>query len=282
MEKYIFVADSGLEIDDKIISEGDLKIIHFDIFNGGILYKIEGDFNRKDLIKKMRESKEGTKTACPSPEDFKKAYGDEGNVFIITISSKLSGSYNSALVAREMCLSENPDRKIHVFDSKSAGPGETQLYLKLKELIKDGLSFEHMVEKMEHFIDEVKTFLILENFDNLVKNGRMSRHKGFLGSVLHFSPIMMGRDGVIELYENIRGKKKSLKRLAEVVVDVANKTYDEMGSRILTISHVNAKDSIDYFLKELGRLDIFKEIRIFESGDLTTTYADDGGIIVCL
>lgn len=278
MAEYRFVADGAFETDERIISENDLSLVDFSIYIDDVLYKDEDKFDKDRLIKTMRQSKNGTRSACPSPEDFLKSFQNFGDIFVITISSALSGAYNSAVLAKEFCLNKNSNRRIHVFDSKSAGPGETQVYFKLKELIKKGLPYEKIVEETEKFINSMKTFFILENFDNLVKNGRVSKVKGFLGSILHFYPIMIGKNGVIELLENIRGKKKSIERLAQIIKEMASK----MEQRILTISHVNALESVEYFLKEVGCLDFFKDVRVFEAGSLVTTYANEGGMVVCL
>ena len=139
MAEYRFVADGAFETDERIISENDLSLVDFSIYIDDVLYKDEDKFDKDRLIKTMRQSKKGTRSACPSPEDFLKSFQDFGDIFVITISSALSGAYNSAVLAKEFCLNKNSNRRIHVFDSKSAGPGETQVYFKLKELIKKGL-----------------------------------------------------------------------------------------------------------------------------------------------
>ncbi len=118
--------------------------------------------------------------------------------FVITLSSKLSGSYNAACVGRDIALEADPSLKIHVFDSESASAGETRIALFLRDLIDAGLPFEEIVEKATAFIATMKTHFVLEDLSHLVKNGRISRAAGLIGTVLNIRPIM-GENGHGEL-----------------------------------------------------------------------------------
>ena len=105
-----------------------------------------------------------------------------------------------------MFLEEYPDKKIHVFDSGSAGPGESLTVYKIGELIRKDLSFEEIVEQVEDFIKNMKTFFVLDSVENLVANGRISKTKAFIVNALNIKPVLYAKDGVIEIYEKVRGR----------------------------------------------------------------------------
>ena len=277
MKKYKIVADSSLELNDEMLDLDEVELVHFKIYIGDEEIDVfrNSEFDLEYLLSKMKKSFKPTRTACPSPAEYAQAIGDEGDVFVITISSHLSGSYSSAIVARDELLKENSTRKIHVFDSLSASVGETQVYVKIKELLAKGFNFEDIVKETEKHIDEMKTFFILNSLDNLMKNGRISIVKGLLGSVLNFSPIMDGSTGIIHLHENVRGKKKSVSRLIEIIGETASKMEDN----IFMISHCNATDLAEFVAGEVKKLYSFKDVKIFKTGDLSSVYCDDGGII---
>lgn len=272
-----FVADGSLELNEEMRRSNEVHLVPFKIYVDEEEQPSSGTFSEiNEFIRKMKRSFRPVRTVCPSPAEYYEAYGETGDVFVITISSELSGSYNSAQLAKEMRLSEDPNRHIHIFDSKSASVGETQVYMKIKDFLSRGFSYEEIIEGTERFISEMKTFFLLNSLDNLMKNGRISMVSGLLGSVLHFSPIMEGKNGIIHLYENIRGRKKALKRLVEAV----GENVSRMEERIVTISHVNASDVAEMMAEQIRKLYSFKDVMVFRTGDLSSVYADEGGIIL--
>ena len=238
-----FVADGSLELNEEMRRSNEVHLVPFKIYVDEEEQPSSGTFSEiNEFIRKMKRSFRPVRTACPSPAEYYEAYGETGDVFVITISSELSGSYNSAQLAKEMRLSED----------------------------------EEIIEGTERFISEMKTFFLLNSLDNLMKNGRISMVSGLLGSVLHFSPIMEGKNGIIHLYENVRGRKKALKRLIEVV----GENVSRMEERIVTISHTNASDVAEMIAEQIRKLYFFKDVMVFRTGDLSSVYADEGGIIL--
>ena len=163
------------------------------------------------MIDSMDACAEASHTACPSPHAWQEKFEQEGNVIAITISSKLSGSYNSACAAKDMVLEEQPDKKIAVIDSRSAGSELVLLVKKICELIESGADFETVVEKAELYSRHTHVVFALSSFNNLVKNGRMSKIVGFVANKLGFWGIGIGSEqGTIEIKQKIRGSKKAL------------------------------------------------------------------------
>src|SRR5699024_3811661 len=191
--------------------------------------------------------------------------------------ANLSGTYNSAMLAKDMILDEYPNKFVHVFNTKSASVGETLVSLKIEELIKEKLDNLEIVKTVEKYIDEMKTFFILESLDNLIKNGRISKVKGLVASILNFRPIM-GEDGEgnIQLVENHRGSKKSMNRLVEII----GETQEDFQHKVLAIAHANAFSKARDLKEQIEKKYNFKEVIIVETKGLSTAYANDGGIIL--
>ena len=204
---YKIVADSSCDLNEELQKKLNISLVPFKIDVDNESFIDDEDLDTSDLIRAMRNSPNPVRTSCPSPGDFADRYRDENadSIFAVTISSKLSGTYNSAILAKNMIEEEIKNKFIHVFDSKSASIGETLITIKIQELVEKKLNNLEIVEKVEKYIKEMKTYFILESLDNLIKNGRISKTKGLIANVLNFKPIMGATDGEIELVENNRG-----------------------------------------------------------------------------
>lgn len=156
----------------------------------------------------MKASPSSPKSACPSPDDYLKEFNGGDNVFAVTISAELSGSYNSAELAKRLYLEENK-KDIEVINSRSASVGQTLIVMKIKELISEGYSFRSIVEKVNAFRSDMKTKFVLESLDNLKKSGRLSNIKALVANVLNIKPIMGATpEGTITKIDQARGIKR--------------------------------------------------------------------------
>jgi len=271
------VADSCCDLNEKLKEMLVVKHVPLTIQIDGEEYIDDASLNTNELIRKMKESENSPKTSCPPPNDFMKAYEGEDSVFVVTLSSALSGSYNSAVLAKNMVLEEVSNKFIHVFDSFSASVGETLISMKIFELAKKNYDNLQIVEKVNEYIKEMKTLFVLESLENLVKAGRLSKVKGKIASMLSIKPIMGSTDeGNIKMVESIRGSKKALRRLVEVVGEQGEK----LESKILGISHCNCLEKAIEFKEEIEKRYNFKDIIIVETAGISTVYANDGGIII--
>ena len=196
------------------------------------------------MIDSMDACAEASHTACPSPHAWQEKFEQEGNVIAITISSKLSGSYNSACAAKDMVLEEQPDKKIAVIDSRSTGPEMVLLVKKICELIESGADFETVVEKAELYSRHTHVVFALSSFNNLVKNGRMSKIVGFVANKLGFWGIGIGSEqGTIEIKQKIRGSKKALDAIIEdmkerglvLIIKELHETIDRLTAEVAKV-----------------------------------------------
>lgn len=274
---YKIVADSSCDLNEELWGKLNISLVPFKIDIEKESFIDDASIDIERLIQSMKKSPNPVKTSCPSPGDFVKEYEKNDDIFAVTISSKLSGTYNSAILAKEMSKEKTPDKFIHVFDSKSASVGETLVAMKIQELIDEKVGNLEIVKKVENYIDEMKTFFILESLDNLIKNGRISKTKGIIANVLNLKPIMGDDgDGNIELVENNRGTRKAFKRLVELI----GETGEKFEEKILGIAHVNALERAENLKKEIEKTYNFKDIVLVKTAGLSTAYANDGGIIL--
>ena len=196
------------------------------------------------MMEKMYATSSASKSACPSPDDYLRSFEGAENIFVVTITGSLSGSHNSAQLAKKLFLEENPTANIHVIDSLSAG-GEVDLIVrKLNDLIKEGLSFEQVVEAITHYQEKTKLLFVLAKVDNLVKNGRLSKLIGAVVGLLNIRMVGEASDtGTLELLQKARGAKKALTAAVDEVLKSGYK-----GGRII-IAHRNNENFASNFRK---------------------------------
>ncbi len=277
---YKIVVDSCCELPIDLKKDARFESVPLTLIVGDVYEKEDDEnFDQKEFLEIVAKSPVCAKSACPSPERYMQAYQtDADNVYVITLSSHLSGSYNSAMLGKNLYHEAYGEKNIYVVDSKSASCGETQIALKLMELEEAGLSFEEITEKIEEFVKNLNTYFVLDNLDTLRKNGRMSRVKALVASTLSIKPVMGADDGTIVQRGQSVGIKKALAKMAELVM----KEAVEPEKKRIMISHCNAPERAQLVKEQLeGKMPV-KEILIIDMAGLSSLYANDGGIIVTL
>lgn len=274
---YKIVADSSCDLNEELEKDLNISLVPFKIDIDDESFIDNEDLEIQEMVLAMKKSPNPIKTSCPSPGDFLEEYIKNKDIFVVTISSALSATYNSAILARDMALEEDPEKFIYVFDSKSASVGETLIAMKISELIKKDLSNDEIVEKVEEYIAGMTTYFISESLDNLIKNGRISKTKGLIANVLKLKPIMgPNAQGEIGLIENARGTKKAFSRLVQIIGE-GKRDFED---RVMVISHSNVEYRALAVKEEVEKLYNFKDVIIVETKGLSTGYVNDGGLIL--
>ncbi|MCL1882542.1 MAG: DegV family protein [Defluviitaleaceae bacterium] len=273
------ITDSGCDIGMEY-SDGESCVIKHVPLNLQIedtTFIDDENLNLTEYLSAMEASKIAVKTSAPSPSLFLeqfKAAGD--NIFVVTLSSKLSATYQSAVTARDMYIEEYGKKFIHIFDSMTASIGEGVIVMKLAELAKKGTEKTEIIEQINQYIKDMRTFFILDKFDNLVKTGRVSPYVAKLASVLNIKPICGDEDGEIKLAEKARGYTKAVAKLIKLIKENA----PDIENRFIGITHVAAYEKAvalkEEFVKHLG----VNDIRIQEPRGITTTYGNRGGVVI--
>ena len=237
-------------------------------------------FNQADFLQKVAACPECPKSACPSPERYMKAYDCEAeHIYAVTLSSELSGSYNSALLGKNLLLEDHPEKKIHVFNSCSASIGQTLIAAKIQECEEAGMSFEEVVSTVDRYIEGQHTFFVLENLDTLRKNGRLSKVKALVASALKIKPVMGSTDeGSICQLDQARGMNRAMIKMVEQVIA---KTPDS-ADKVLAISHCNCPARAQVLKEAFEERMKLAKIIVLDTAGVSSMYANDGGVIVAV
>ena len=161
---YKIVADSSCDLNEALKEQLNIKLVPFKIDVDDKKFIDDEEMNTMELIDAMKNSPNPVRTSCPSPGDFVSEYRKADNIFAVTISGQLSGTYNSAVLAKDMIQEEEPEKFVHVFDSRSASIGETLVAMKIQELIEKQLNNFEIVEKVESYINGMKNLFYSGKF----------------------------------------------------------------------------------------------------------------------
>ena len=278
--KFRVALDSGGELTPELEGREEFVSVPLMLMVNGVHIVDDGHISQKEMVDRIAQDPDCPKTACPSPEAYYKAFdcGAE-RVYAVTLSAALSGSYQSACVAKAMFLEDHPDAKVHVFNSISASVGEGLTVLKIAELEEKGLPFEEIVRQTEAYVHSKQTFFVLDNLETLRKNGRLSGMKALAAAVLKIKPICYGTDeGAIGQLDQARGMGKAIVKMVSYIVD---RTPDP-GNRILGIGYCNCLDRAEIVRDEILKRMHVRDVVMLPTGGLSTIYANDGGIIVAI
>lgn len=273
--KRIIVADSSLELNETLAGRMDIRFVPFKVDVGDKAFTDDGTVDQQYFLQTMKAYPDAPKSAAPAPGDYLEAFGDADEVFVVTLSQKLSASHNNAVLAKQMA-EEQSNAKIHIFDSKSAVCGETLVGGLIQTLLDAEAAFDTIVKRVEERIDESFTFFVLESLENLIKNGRISRWKGAIAGALSIMPVMQALDGEIALQQMVRGRNNAYNRL----VDTIGGTGVNFAERILYISHCNAREVAEEIAAMVEKKYRFKEIQMTGMKVLSSMYANAGGIVI--
>ena len=278
---YKIVIDSCGELPEDLKKDGHYQNVSLELEVDGCYIRDDETFDQKDFLRRVKESVTGPKSACPSPDEYMKSYeGDADHVYVVTLSGKLSGSYNSAELGKNLFEEEHPgEKKIYVFNSRSASVGETLIGMKVQECEEAGMSFEEVVAATEKYITSMNTFFVLETLETLRKNGRLTNLKAFIANTLNIKPVMGStEEGSICQLGQARGMNKALDKMIQ---DVIAKTKN-CENRVLAISHCNCPERAKAVKEKIEKRAKFKKIIVTDTAGVSTMYANDGGVIIAV
>ena len=278
--KYKIIVDSCCELPQNLKNDVRFEIVPLTLIVGDNYEKEDNmEFDQREFLDAVAACPVCPKSACPSPERYQKAYETEAeHVYVVTLSSKLSGSYNSAVLGKNLYHETYGEKDIYVVDSKSAACGETQIAYKLMELEEKELTFAEIIEQIEQFVKDMNTYFVLENLDTLRKNGRLSGVKALVASTLNIKPVMGADNGSIIQLGQSSGMKKALARMAETAIEQAV----EAGRKRLMITHCNNLKAAEYVRRHIEEKLHFKETLILDAAGVSSMYANEGGVIVTI
>lgn len=274
MNKIGIICDSTAYLSDEYINSNNVKVVKLTLTMGGKTYTDLVDIDNKLLFERINAGEKVT-TSQPSPEEFLNAIIEKSEEFskiiCLTVSTGISGTYNSACIARDMY---EGDAEVVVLDTRTAGMGIQGV---IDTIIENaGKSFNEVVKLVESVISASKTYLTIDDLQTLVKTGRMKMHQALIGNVLRVKPLLVLDDeGKVAVFEKIRTQKRLVGRMCDLAKEFdASKVY---------ISFIGNKDGfieIVKFMKErLGKIEL---VECGEVGPVMAVHLGKGGLGVFL
>ncbi len=277
---YRIVVDSCGELSQEMKESGHYVTASLSIDVDDYHIVDDETFDQKTFLEKVAASPSGPKSSCPSPETYREAYNcEEEHVYAVTLSAELSGSYNSAVLGKNLYHEEYGEKDIYVFNSRSASVGETLIALKIAECEEQGMEFQQVVKTVEDYIEGQNTFFLLETLETLRKNGRLTGLKAVVATALNIKPVMGSTaEGTICQLGQARGMKKALAKLADEVMKKSVRAEE----KILAISHCNCPARAQELKRMLLEQINPKDIIVLDTAGISSMYASDGGVIVVI
>ena len=274
---FSIIVDSCCDLTPEMRADPAFRSIPLTIRVGGKDFVDDQSLDTSLLIYAMDQSPEASSSSCPAPGDYLEAYRQaEGDIYVVTLSALLSGSHNSAWQAKQMFLEEAPERNIHVFNSCSASAGEVLLAQKIHRLASSGIAFAQVVAQAKQTITDTNTLFVLENLDNLRKNGRLTKVQAMLTGALRIKLIMGATpEGEICKHGQALSIKQALSKLADIMA-----ADEKHKGKILYIAQCLCPDRAQHLWELVQKACQFSGVIITATRGLSSYYANSGGVIV--
>lgn len=238
-------------------------------------YVDDASLDVNGMISDLQKYKGESKSSCPNMGEWKEAFEDYENVFCVTITSNLSGSYNAAELAVKDYLSENPGRNGYVIDTLSVGPEAVLIIEKLKELISSGLHFDEIKEKIINYKKKTHLIFCLDSLRNLANNGRVSFAVAKIAGILGIRIVgKASNEGTLEITDKARGADKALAAIVKNMISTGFK------GGVVRIHHCQNPVSAENLGKMIKEKFHDAVIKIQETRALCSFYAESGGLLV--
>ena len=272
---YKVIGDSCCDFTKLDYHKGNVVRVPMSIIIGGVEYQDNGKFTQSQWIEMVKADPGYPRSACPAPDLFYQAFDPEKDNYVITLSSKLSGVYNSAMVAKEMFEEDHEDARIHIFDSKSAAAGQHLIYEEIAKRADAGMPFEQVVEEVETFRDEMHTVFVLDDLETFKKNGRLKGLKALVATAMNIKPVLVGDEGELKQIDQGVGMHRAINNMLWQI----EKMQPDV-TRSVRITQCDSKElclKVAMILKERFG---FADVKILNAGGISTVYENPGGIVI--
>lgn len=271
--EYKIVSDSSSDL--VTFSGAEYECVPLKIITSDKEYVDNAELDVHSMLDDLEKYNGKTTSSCPNPDDWKSAFGGADNIFCVTITSGLSGSYNCARISTEDYVAENPGKNAYVVDSLSTGPENVLLIEKLKELIDQKLGFDEIKAKIEEYKKKTHLIFALESMHNLANNGRVSPIVAKLAGVLNIRVVgRASEQGTLEVTDKPRG---TLKTIATIVENMKKSGFS--GGRV-RIHHCENESGLEALKSAILKSFPTAKIDIGKTRGLCSFYAERGGLLV--
>lgn len=269
------VTDSSADLPREVVERFGISVVPLTVNVGGQEYREGVDLSAAEFAQKMLSCPDLPKTSQPSPSVFAETYrrlSRNGQLLCLTISSKLSGTHESACMAKDLSGAD-----VEVFDTLAGSLGHGLQVMKAAQLAEQGATRRQIVAELECYRQGLTILILLYTLDNIVKGGRLSRFQGSLVNLLNLKIVLEGVEGAVVLKERVMGKQRFLRR----VLDRIGESGRNLSDRMVGITHVDNLADAEYLSGEIRRLYQPQGVIVNHMGSTMGTYAGRGGMIVC-
>lgn len=270
------ITDTMCDVPEAYVKQYNIRVMPLTVHFGNESYKDGLDITKEEFYAKLEVSENLPTTSQVSPVEFIDVFKEEldkGNEIVcINGSSKMSGTYNSAVLAKNQLDSE----KIHIIDSEGITLGAGMLAIKAARLAEQGMDAKAIEIEIRSSVKSMRYFYIVDTLKYLHKGGRISLSANVLGSILNIKPILTIKDGKLELIEKARGIKKALSIMFNIIKDNGWSLDDKVVGINHTIAPENLKQLEEYLISEYNP----KEIIRGEVGSVVATHAGPGAVAI--
>lgn len=268
------VTDSSCDLPGELIVKHGLRVVPLAVSVGDEVFLEGVDITPQTFYTKMAQTMKLPTTSQPAPAAFAENFrelADLGPVICLTISSKLSGTYQSACLGRELSGVEAT-----IFDTLSGSLGHGLQVLRACELARAGCTVKEAEEELDRYRNEMKTLVLLNTLENIVKGGRLSRFQGSLAKILDIKVLLHAVEGEVVILEKVRGQKKFIHRVVETIYE----SCPDLSSRDVGITHFNNPVDVETIQNSLEKTCHPRSFLTNYMGPTMATYAGEGGMIV--
>ena len=278
MKRHIkIITDGSCDLPKEVIERVNPDIIGINVCFGEETYIGGVEIDDKTFYEKMKLSKELPKTSSPSPDKFIEAYKcDEDVILVFTLTSKLSGTYSNAVLAKTMYLEDHPKKRIEVIDTQSGSIGVALMMLKCNELIEQGKTMDEILIEIEKYKKNIIFFGALDTLENAIKGGRVNPLAGKVMNALNLKVIIRIDEGLVKPIDKARGSVNSIKK----AIDYVRTHVDNEIEKTVIIAHANCPEKADKIKAIIEENSKFKEILIASIGPIMGTFTSEGAILV--
>lgn len=272
---FKILTDSTADLPESWTQEHDVQVLGLTIQLDGQTYETVGSdkLTSEQLLAKMESGSKPTTSQINVGqfEDVFRQYAQEGTaVLYVAFASALSGTYQSAVMAREMVLEDYPEAIVTILDTKAASMGEGLLVMKAVEARAAGQSLEQTADLLQSLVPRVKTYFLVDDLNHLMRGGRISKAAALMGSLVNIKPIIaVTADGSLDSVAKVRGKKKAQ---AEVV----RMTLETISEPLVVIAYAGDKEVAENVREQLLASGQVTEVLILPLGPVISTHTGPG------
>ena len=278
MKNIKLITDGSCDLSQEIIEKGKVEIVDVMVSFDDKSYSTRTDITIPQFYEMMRDYKELPKTSCPSPNQFLDAFDcEEDNIIVLCLTSKLSGIYNSAVLAKNMYEEEYGNKKrIEIIDSTTGSIGQALLVSKVADMINEDKDMDEIINTIEKLKNELVFYGALHTLENAIKGGRINAIAGKIIGALNLKAIIHIADGLVKPIDKARGDKNSINK----VIDYRKDNMDKTSKTKLAIGHATCPEKALKIKEVLENYHKFEEVHIMEVGPSMGVYTSEGAVLV--